>query len=193
MNDKIVDRMAGEEKTYFSIDDFADNDGNCQQLPIELIHGLNVTGLPPHKLTLKIGTVCSLLRNLNLEDGKCNGTRMAVQEFGRNLIRFEILTGAAEGDHMWLPRIILKNEGSHFPIVFRRWQFPIRVAHAMTINKSQGQTLGKVGIDLRTPIFSHGQLYVALSRVKRESNLRVLLPPDTYTTSNVVYEEVFQV
>jgi ATP-dependent DNA helicase PIF1 len=192
MNDKIVDRMAGEEKTYHSIDDFGDNDGNCTKLPIELIHGLNVIGLPPHKLTLKNGTVCSLLRNLNLQDGKCNGTRMAEHEFGRNLIMFEILTGAAEEEHMWLRRIILKNEGSHFPIAFRHWQFPIRVAHAMTINKSKGQTLEKVGIDLRTPIFSHAQLYVALSRVKRESNLRVLLPGDTYTTTNVVYEKVFQ-
>jgi len=34
----------------------------------------------------------------------------------------------------------------------------------MTINKSQGQSVEHVGVDLRTPVFSHGQLYVALSR-----------------------------
>ena len=48
----------------------------------------------------------------------------------------------------------------------------------MTINKAQGQTLRTVGVDLRSPVFSHGQLYVALSRVIDVRQLRVLLPDD---------------
>ncbi|XP_004531091.2 uncharacterized protein LOC101454283 [Ceratitis capitata] len=51
------------------------------------------------------------------------------------------------------------------PIQLKRIQFPIRLAFAKTINKSQGQPMAVCGLDLRTPCFSHGQLYVACSRV----------------------------
>ena len=66
----------------------------------------------------------------------------------------------------------------------------------MTINKSQGQSLKRVGLFLREPVFSHGQLYVALSRVKSREGLKLLiLDKDgnlTNKTSNVVFKEVFQ-
>jgi ATP-dependent exoDNAse (exonuclease V) alpha subunit len=61
----------------------------------------------------------------------------------------------------------------------------------MSINKAQGQTMKKVGIDLRTPVFSHGQLYVAFSRATDSSDVCVLLPPDSDSKAvNVVYPEV---
>ena len=74
------------------------------------------------------------------------------------------------------------------------------LAYAITINKSQGQTFDQVAIDLKTPVFSHGQLYVALSRVKAFNKLkvRVLNTPEqgnlpnlegTYT-KNIVYREI---
>jgi ATP-dependent exoDNAse (exonuclease V) alpha subunit len=66
----------------------------------------------------------------------------------------------------------------------------------MTINKSQGQTLGCVGLYLPRPVFTHGQLYVALSRVKTRSGLKILITNDESlaksNTINVVYPEVFQ-
>ena len=61
----------------------------------------------------------------------------------------------------------------------------------MTVNKSQGQSLNFVGVDLRTPVFTHGQLYVALLRVTDISGLAVLLPRNgDGTTANIVYPEV---
>ena len=61
----------------------------------------------------------------------------------------------------------------------------------MTINKSQGQSLAHVGLDLRTPVFFHGQLYVGLSRCTSGNRLKVLLTDtDNGQTSNIVYKEI---
>ncbi|KAL7165196.1 hypothetical protein ACSBR2_040970 [Camellia fascicularis] len=66
----------------------------------------------------------------------------------------------------------------------------------MTINKAQGQTLDTVGIYLPQPVFSHGQLYVALSRATTSTKVKVLTDvsdsnnefPDA--TKNIVYHEI---
>jgi len=66
----------------------------------------------------------------------------------------------------------------------------------MTINKSQGQTLSRVGLYLPQPVFTHGQLYVAISRVKTKRGLKILILDEdgnvTNTTKNVVYKEIFE-
>jgi len=55
---------------------------------------------------------------------------------------------------------------SGLPFKFQRRQFPISLCFAMTINKSQGQSLSRVGFYLPHPVFTYGQLYVDISRVK---------------------------
>lgn len=59
----------------------------------------------------------------------------------------------------------------------------------MTVNKAQGQTLDVAGVDLRNDCFSHGQLYVACSRVSSSDSLDILQPEGK--TKNVVYKEIF--
>ncbi|KAI8555142.1 hypothetical protein RHMOL_Rhmol05G0151400 [Rhododendron molle] len=72
-----------------------------------------------------------------------------------------------------------------------RRQFPVSLAYAMTINKAQGQSIKFVGVDLHTPVFSHGQLYVALSRCTSFDRINVLIPEEAIdSTTNIVYLEV---
>ena len=70
----------------------------------------------------------------------------------------------------------------------------MHLAFAMTINKSQEQSVEHVGLDLRTSVFSHGQLYVALSRCTNGERIKMLFPQEQiYTkTTNIVYPEILR-
>jgi ATP-dependent DNA helicase PIF1 len=136
-----------------------------------------------------------LLRNLSPEDGLCNGTRLICTSLSRYVLGATIITGTHAGEQVFLPRIPICPSDLDMPFKFRRLQFLIRPAFAITINKAQGQTLDTVGIYLKKPVFSHGQLYVALSRVTSHANVHVLLEDlDTNTphgcTTNVVHPEI---
>ena len=132
-----------------------------------------------------------LLRNLRPSEGLCNGTRLVVTRLTRHLIEARILTGEWKDTLHVLPRIDLHSTPNELPFILTRRQFPVRVCFAMTINKAQGQSLDTVGIDLRTAVFSHGQFYVAHSRITDVANLTVLLPPNSSGyTQNVVFPEV---
>ena len=61
----------------------------------------------------------------------------------------------------------------------------------MTINKSQGQTFERVGLHLHKPVFAHGQLYVACSRVRSFDSIKVLLPPGHTSLSLFVFPVSF--
>ena len=96
---------------------------------------------------------------------------------------------------------------SDLPFTLNRMQFPVLLAFAVTINKSQGQTFDRVGILLEEPVFSHGQLYVAFSRATSREGVKVvciegakqgkMLKKSTTVqdrekvfTHNIVYKEV---
>ena len=88
------------------------------------------------------------------------------------------------------------SSSAELPFEFQRTQFPLRLEFAITINKSQGRTLGRVGLVLDQPVFSHGQLYVALSGVTNYANLDLIVPntPEARREgrlANIVYREVF--
>ena len=76
----------------------------------------------------------------------------------------EEVTGSHRGSQVILPRINITTSEADLPFVMIRRQLPIRLAYAMTINKAQGQSLRRVGIYLRHPVFSHLQMYTAISR-----------------------------
>ena len=142
----------------------SDTTNQADLFPVEFLNSLNIAGMPPHKLRLKIGISAILLRNLNPALGLCNGTRLQVQQINQWLLTVKILNGSNEGDITHIPCIDLIESSGDLPFRLKRRQFSIKVAFAMTINKAQGQSLKQVGIYLPCPVFDHGQLYITLSR-----------------------------
>ena len=150
--------------------------------------------MPPHKLRIKIGAIVMVTRNLNTDARLVNGTRLIVQAIHEHVIICRIVTGVRQGDNgelVAIPRITFVAD-EDCPIKFVRRQFPLRVAFAMTVHKSQGQTFAKVGLYMRGHIFCHGQLYVALSRVGDPRSIYIMLPcSDSDIIHNVVYPSIF--
>lgn len=141
--------------------------------------------MPSHNLRLKVGVPVLLMRNLDAPR-LCNGTRLQITHLGKNIVKGTIMTGTAKGENVLIPRIpIIPTD---LPFQFKRVQFPLKPAFAMTINKSQGQTLKVAGVHLEKNCFSHGQLYVACSRVSSPQNLYILSKDGK--TKNVVYRNV---
>ncbi|KAI9116984.1 hypothetical protein K1719_011983 [Acacia pycnantha] len=137
-----------------------------------------------------------LIRNIDQAAGMCNGTRLQISQLGKNVIKAKALNGTSIGEEILIHRMDMNPFETKLPFNMTRRQFPIIISFAMTINKSQGQSMTNVGLYLPSPVFSHGQLYVALSRVKNFNGLKILILNEfskcSNTTLNVVYREVFQ-
>ncbi|KAH1227933.1 ATP-dependent DNA helicase PIF1 [Glycine max] len=267
------------EKEYYSVDSINKSDAlqnpTFETITPEFLNSLNTSGIPNHKMKLKVGTLIMLLQNMTQKDGLCNGTRLIISRLGAHIIEAKIIfeknighktyiprrglicnRGTKSGTKlsiysfcyhlmMWhllrgtstchvtssfsatldspcgnkidlinrtnmqngynlrdkityslIPRMNMSPLESPWPFKLIRRQFPFMVSFAMSINKSQGQSLSHVGLYLPRPIFSHGQLYVTLSRVQSKQGLHILIHDQQgkpcNTTINMVYKEVFQ-
>ncbi|KAL2901227.1 ATP-dependent DNA helicase PIF1 [Bienertia sinuspersici] len=197
LNSKILSMLPGDVQSYYSCDTLGHiGDGGFFEgmEPTELLNSLNMSGLPNHCLDLKVGAPVILLRNMNQSIGLCNGTRLIIKKLGYRVIEAQVITGPRSGDSVLIPRIDLLPSEKKIDVQLKRRQFPLKLAFSMTINKSQGQTLNTVGIFLPRPVFTHGQLYVAISRVTSPSRLKILMKNKKDVpknlTKNVVYREV---
>ena len=177
--------------------DSCDTDAHSVLYAVEYLNTLTPSGLPPHKLLLKVGAPVMLLRNMNGNRGQANGTIAVVRAIQRYVLEIEIVTGRWAGDIVFLPRIPMSpSEATGLPFKLRRLAFPVQLAYAMTINKAQGQTLTRMGLYLPRPVFSHGQLYVVMSRVGSRSAMQVAVVGGKEPgrqgvfTKNVVYREI---
>ncbi|XP_073046401.1 uncharacterized protein [Primulina eburnea] len=108
INQMLILKFPGEEKEYTSWDSVEDDNHNLFQE--EFLNSLSPSGLPPHKIILKVGSPVMLLRNVAPELGLCNGTRLICRILGRNFIDAEIITGPHKGNRYFLHRMPLKSE-----------------------------------------------------------------------------------
>ena len=193
-------KLAGVSVTYNSADEVCkasiDTLDQDQLYPVEILNSLNFQGMSPHSLSLKKELPIMLLRNVIPSQGLCNGTRLIITDLGQFVIRAKILTGSHIGNTVLIPRITMTSTQSKWPFLMKRRQFPVKPCYVMTINKSQGQSLKYVGLYLPNPVFSHGQLYVALSRVTSPDGLKILMMEDEDSelkerTRNIVLKETF--
>jgi hypothetical protein len=190
-NEEVLQAFPGDfEKPYTSIDET--DPKSKMPVSIEFLNALKCSSLADHKIMLKKNCIVMLIRNLNVRQGLCNGTRLQVINPGKNLLQCIILNGDRAGDTVFIPRITLI-EDKKFPFSLRRHQFPIKHAFCFTINKSQSQTFKKIGIDFQNEVFAHGMCYVALSRAQSWDGIKIKLDPENEEKKirNIVWQEVF--
>ena len=117
-----------------------------------------------------------------------------LRQITTRVLEASILGGEHDSKIVFIPRIKLTPSTTNTDITFSisHIQFSVRVAFAISINKAQGQSVSHVGLDLRTAVFSHGQLYVALSRCTSPMHIKVLFAEgkEDMKTMNIVYQEV---
>ena len=166
-----------------------------------MLNGFKINGVPDHELILKVGDICLITRAIN-GLGLANNSRVRIIAIRRYCVEVVTIGDCAERN-VRIPRISFKFRlkfGKSFQLT--RIQFPFQLAYAMTFNKSQSQTLQKVLLDITHPPFSHGQFYVALSRVTDCKKIAIYLTEEKLiesrdsltgwmpTVNNIVYQDV---
>ena len=145
--------LPGEKNHYLSSNSICKASSNIPDqdnlYPVEFLNTLEFPGIPNHKIELKEGVPIMLLRNVNQKLGMCDGTRLIVTHLRTWIIEAKIITGSNIGTKVLIPRIVLSPTESKWPFILKRRQFPLKICYAMTINKSQGQTLNNVGLYLQ--------------------------------------------
>ena len=132
--------------------------------PIEFVNACTLSGLPDHELFLKKGAPYLVMHNTSA--ALCNGTRIVYQRRVGKCLEVVIRGGERHGEVHYLPRLILMAKSATLPFSLQRIQFPLQPCFAMTVHKCQGQTMDRVGIFFTKRTWTHGLLYVAVSRVR---------------------------
>jgi hypothetical protein len=159
------------------------------------LNDFNNDNVPPHELSLRVGDICLLRRTLDRQEKLVNNSKVRIIKISRYSI--EVLTLKPPQSVVILPRIRFKFRLPYGSFQMIRTQFPLRLAYSLTINKSQGQELERAILDLSIASFTHGQLYVGMSRAKTEEGISALADKDQITANgvivtNVLYRELLE-
>jgi len=192
-NDVLIDRIPGQEYRFEAANyvEVPEDSAGAEPFAVEYLQSISLASIPPSSLRLKIGAQIMRLRNLRPSEGLCNGTRMRVLGIQRTYLQVAIMGGKFNGKICLVPGIKLTTTEDDLPFILQRTQLPVGLCFAMMVNKSEGQTLENVGVDIGSPAFTHGQLYVALSRLTSLDGLTLLPSENTLNhTDNIIYPEV---
>ena len=147
-------------------------------------------GIPSAELKLKVGDIAIITGAVSGLTDLCNNSRVIIEKIHPSK---RLLTVRKMNDprgvlydlpRRWYRSIMVNG------MTVSRLQFPVELAYAITIHKSQGQTLKKVVFDATKPVFAHGQTYVALSRVKRRNNIRFFKDDSKHLAQPVILNSV---
>ena len=189
---------------HYSFDSIIENDGghvdvSGQRSPSgysaealdDFLAQITSRNAPNHELHLKIGAVCSIMRNLSSAKGLVKNQRVVIVGITARYIKVHLLNRGHHPDitHL-IPRIMFDFRPTYVSYTVQRRQFPLRLAYSTTFNSCQGLTFDCVVVDGRTNMFAHGQLYTALSRVRRHNDAWIYLPDDRPDVANVVYSKL---
>lgn len=175
--------------TYYSCDTLKETD-NTTLLPIEqspeFLANFTHPNVPPHTLHLKPNTICAIQHNIAVQKGLVRNARVLITALHRRFV--EVRRIDSDEVHC-LPRINFDFHPPYTDWTILRRQFPLRLAYATTFNGCQGLTLSKAALDLRIDPFAHGQLYTALSRVRKREDALVLFSEgnEEKSTANIVF------
>ncbi len=173
----------------------ADHYMDCRDLdsfPHDYVESLAIKGAPPFMLQFKLGGRYMCIRNLDVTRGIINGTMLKLIACGHRQATFQVLSGKSAGSIEIFTKstFTLTPEASGLPFTIIRTQFPVIPAYCLTVHKAQGQTMRRVGLIFESDPFTHGQLYVALSRVSGWHNVFVFLQGNDII--NVVHKHLLQ-
>jgi len=150
------------------------------------------SGIPAHELSLKECYICTIMRNLDINEGLVKNCRVLVERLHKRVIKIRLIDTSSPRQTFCIPRITFELQPRHCPWTIQSRQFPLRLAYATTFNSCQGLTCDKVVLDLRTNVFSHGQLYCSRSLVRHRNACKKLIRKDNETgaAKKVVYQEL---
>jgi PIF1-like helicase/Helitron helicase-like domain at N-terminus len=200
VNKGILDRMPGNSSKYYSFDSIKEGSNPPPALNGELLQDylalFTEPGIPNHELELKEGCICTIQRNLSIEKGLVKNAKVVVVKLNKYSIQVAVLRKdgrpVTTEDTFPLSRIVFEFNPGNSNWTVQRMQFPLRLAYATTFNSCQGSTMDRVLVGLEIDVFAHGQLYTALTRVRRRADAMVLLADNNMekTVRNVVLQEL---
>lgn len=141
VNQFILSLIEAKEKEYLSSDTLChsneDSEIHRERITSEFLNEIICSGVPNHRLKLKVGVPIFLLRNIDQASGLCNGTRLQVKHVGNNIIKAIVITRKNIKDTILRPMMDLIPSDPGFPFKFQWRQFPICLCFAMTINSAK--------------------------------------------------------